>query len=258
MSFTTAIKIALGKRSLAAAGNPVRGKPLSWYVARLKDGIPFSFSRFGDGEWSAVLGRNGKNCDGHDYLPELGNDLRRALLHPLPYWYAMQGRAIKTDVREIRTFLVENNVCIEWHDSDVFHNANGTGKLYPFVQQLRTMNVVLVGPAYLRAIRSTVMEYTHFIEVPRNNCYTEKDRLFREILAYGRSSGPSVFAFSASMTANVLIHELHPALGAAHWLLDLGSLWDVYAGVQSRLYFNKGDWKKKAAKNLGIQAGSAP
>jgi hypothetical protein len=255
MSINTRIKIALRKRALAETGNPVRAWPLSRYVDLMRAGAPFSFSRFGDGEWSAVFGKEGKNCDGHEYFPALGNDLRQALLGPLPYFYAMQPRAIKTEGREIRSFLLSHRVRIEWHDSDVFHNANGAGRLYPFVRQLRNMKVVLVGPAYLRAIRETVFDYAHFIEVPHTNCYEKKDSLLAEILEYARSSGPAVFAFSASMTANVLIHDLFPRLGATCWLLDLGSLWDVYAGNNSRLYFEKGDWKKKTRKNLGPATG---
>ena len=205
-----------------------------------------------------MLGRQGANCDGHEYTPALGSDLRNALLHPLPYFYAMQPRAIKTDGREIGSFLVDNNVRIPWHDADVFHTANGAGKLFPLVNQLRAMKVVLVGPPHLRKICDTVFACDNFIEVPQVNCYEKKDDIRRAMLEYGTSHGPAVFALSASMTANVLVHELFPLLGATCWLLDLGSLWDGYAGVQSRLYFGKGGWKEMAAKNLGTKAWSAP
>jgi hypothetical protein len=252
MSLNTTMKIALGKRRLAAIGNPIKRYSLGWYVDMLKAGRPFSFARYGDGEWSALLGRQGKNCDGHDYFPALGEELRQALLHPLPYCYAMQPRAIKTEGREICDFLSKNHIRIPWHDSDVFHTANGAGRLYPLVQQLRSMKVVLVGPPYLRQVRPAVFEYARFIEVPASNCYEKKDAVRQQILSYASSSAPAVIAFSASMMANVIIHELFPVLGPAHWLLDFGSLWDVYAGVQSRLYFNKGDWAKKTKKNLGV------
>src|SRR5690606_3358473 len=42
---------------------------------RLQASEPFAFSRWGDGEWSAVLGIGTANCDGQAYAP-LRDDLR--------------------------------------------------------------------------------------------------------------------------------------------------------------------------------------
>ena len=256
MSLLTIIKIARHRHALSAIGNPVERRPLAWYADLLAAKTPFSFSRFGDGEWSAIFGARGANCDGHEYFPKLGQDLRNALARPLPYMYALQPRALKTEGAQIETFLRENAVRIRWHDSDVFHEANRTGRLYPLVKQLRGMKVVLVGPGYLwKPVDAEVFPVSHFIEMPPVNCYEKKDEILSAIVRHDDSSGhpDAVYAFSASMTANVLIHELYPRLGARSWLIDFGSLWDVYAGVKSRLYFNRGDWDKKKRQNLGTR-----
>ncbi len=126
----------------------VKARPVSHYVSMMAAGKPFSFSRFGDGEWNARLGRPGENCDGHEFFPELGADLREALVSRPAYWCGMQYRAIRDMGTAIRAFLDANAVALDWHDADVFHYANNDATLFPLVKQLRAMKVVVVGPAH--------------------------------------------------------------------------------------------------------------
>jgi hypothetical protein len=230
----------------------VRPRPLSYYVSMLRDGRPFSLSRFGDGEWSAILDKPGENCDGHRFFPELGSDLRETLANGKGYYYGMQIRAIRAMGMEIRNFLQSHATAFDWHDADVFHYANNAGTLFPLVQQLRTMKVVVIGPDHLRDLRSSVFSYDGFIDIPLKNCYLDKENIVRRIGEYREKSGPgpAVYAFSASMTTNVLIHRLYPAMGATSWLIDFGSLWDVYVGVKSRSGYEKEDWSARIRKNL--------
>ena len=234
-------------------GSLVRVKrlPVSHYVSALAQGAPFSFSRFGDGEWNAILGRPGENCDGHAFFPELGADLREALASRPAYWCGMQYRAIRDMGTEIRSFLEANSVSIDWQDADVFHYANNDATLFPLVKQLRAMKVVVIGPAHLREVNRKLFPYDHFIEIPLKNCYTARRETERQVRQYYAKSGPAVFAFSASMTANVLIHRLYPDMGATSWLIDFGSLWDVYVGVKSRGGYASEDWSNRIKKNCG-------
>jgi hypothetical protein len=225
--------------------------PLSYYVSMLAAGAPFSFSRFGDGEWNAILNRPGENCDGHAFFPELGADLREALISRRPYLYGMQYRAIRDMGTDIRAFLVNHGVAVPWQDADVFHYANNDGSLFPLVKQLRAMKVVVIGPAHLRAMNSAVFPYEHFIEIPLKNCYLSRENIEQQVRAFYGVFGPAVFAFSASMTTNVLIHRLFPLMGASSWLIDFGSLWDVYVGVKSRGGYAAEDWSSRIKKNLG-------
>jgi hypothetical protein len=239
-------RFRLSKNRIVAYG-------LAYYVSLLKRNTPFSFSRFGDGEWNAVLNVQGANCDGHEYLPQLGADLRNALIDNGTYYYAMQSSAIRDSGRTIAAYLEENNIRWKWHNSDVFHYANDDAKLYPLIKQLQSMNVVVVGPDYLRELDKIVFRYSHFVEVPRTNCYLAKDDVVKQILEIeAKDSSPKVYAFSASMATNVMIHELYPRIGQHAWLIDFGSLWDVYLGYMSRGYFTQGNWQEKTKKNLGL------
>jgi hypothetical protein len=222
---------------------------LGMYVEKLASGIPFSFARYGDGEWMAMLGRAGANCDGHEYFPALGERLRRAVLNPGSYLYGMQPCAMRTDGRAIRRFLKANSIRIPWHNSDVFHRANVAGTLYPLVAQLRTMPVVMVGPAYLQTVQATLFPFVEFIEVPPKNCFLSIDTLMAQMLRAAAGPQPRVFLFSASMAANVMIHELFGEMGMRHYMLDCGSLWDVYAGVNSRSNYRNEGWDTLIRRN---------
>jgi hypothetical protein len=162
----------------------------------------------------------------------------------------MQRNALRTQGPAIVRFLKKHGVRHPWYYSDVFHYANIDGKLYPFISALRSRRTVIVGPAHLRVLNIRTIAYSHFVEVPLKNCFLETDTVEKEILRWGSGKRDVVYAFSASMAANVMIHELFPRLGADNWLLDLGAIWDVYAGVKSRWCFADRDWEPIIRRNL--------
>jgi len=226
--------------------------PLSWYVEKLARGEPFSFARYGDGEWNAILGVKGANCDGHEYFPTLGAALRGAIERPLPYYYAMQRSALRDMGLRIARFLEKHRGAVRrWHDADVFHRASGKGLLFPLVRQLRCMDIVIIGPPHLRPLSDGVVPYRHFIEISPRNCFVAADDIRAQALAYGQGRRGIVYAFSASMTANVIIHDLFPQLGGSNWLIDFGSLWDAFAGAPSRGYQRDSGFKESLRRNLG-------
>ncbi len=225
-------------------------KSLDFYVNLLNQGIPFSFSRFGDGEWNAMLGKKGKNCDGHEYFPQMGTQLRETVIHAQDYFYAIQNMAIRNDGKAIASFCKEYAVSISWHNADVFHYANRAGQFFPMVETLRKMDVVLVGPAHLKPLNKHCLEYETFIEIPSQNCYLKLDQMKKAVFDYGAKKSGKVFAISASMAANVMIHDLYPNIGKENWLIDFGSVWDIYVGVKSREHYTMGNWEEIIKWNL--------
>jgi hypothetical protein len=245
------MKMLVGKSLFALSGNTLQKRELGYFVDMMKAGKPFSFSRFGDGEWNAILGVEGENCDGHRYFPELGGELGEAIVNKKDYHYGIQYRAIKNLGWGIFRFLRRNGVRMEWCDADVFHYCDNAGTLFPLVRQLRAMKVVVIGPKHLRSIQGKVFDYDHFIEIPEKNCYLEKNSIRDSVREYYEKNGPAVFGFSASMTTNVIIQELYPLMGSSSWLIDFGSLWDTYTGVESRGKKSKEYWDIMIKKNLG-------
>ena len=64
--------------------------PLDWFVNQLKNSQPFTFARYGDGEWLTILGFYGMhNSNGCTFTKELSDDMRVALKRHNPYHHAI-------------------------------------------------------------------------------------------------------------------------------------------------------------------------
>lgn len=229
-----------------------REEPLQFYVDRLSAREPFSFARYGDGEWNAMFGVPGRNSDGHQYFPDLGERLRDSLVRPGPYLHGIRLNVPLREARRIAGFLGHHRIRIPWYDAGVFHRANLAGELFPLVRQLRALPVVVIGPDYLRELEARLFPVARFVEIPRRDCWLAREQIEAAVLEHA-SDHPAgvVYSFSASMAANVLIHNLHARIGARNWLIDIGSVWDVYAGVWSRGYFERMAREDVVRRNLG-------
>lgn len=226
---------------------------ISLFNERLAANVPFSFARFGDGEWSAILGKSGGNCDGHRYTSGLSTSLVDCLANPKGYWYGMQPFALRTMGMEICPFLLKKKLRMHWYNASIMHDANIEGKLASFLRELCKKECVIIGPAYLRMLNEKVIPYAHFIEIPAQNCFEAFGSIRDAVATYGAGKKGVVYLFSASMAANGLIHELFDSLGTHNWLIDAGSLWDVYANVKSRSVYEDRDWAPILAQNLKVQ-----
>ncbi|MFQ5512797.1 MAG: hypothetical protein ACE5FG_00050 [Myxococcota bacterium] len=225
----------------------VRELPIELFVEKLRTGEPFAASRFGDGEWNCILGVEGRNCDDHEYFPELRTELSQVLEGRPPYLLGLQPGALREPgARAIQRFLSSRSLDLEWFDSDVFQRAHWEGRFNPFVNALRERRPLFVGPRHIRAPLSEIFPRGGFVEIPALNCFLARGRIETEIQEELHRAGYDVILFSAGMTTNLLIDRLHVEVGERVTLIDLGSIWDVYAGRISRRHFHDDwcDWKE--------------
>jgi len=216
----------------------VKERPLEEFVAKVVARQPVTFSRWGDGEWYSVFGRDrGQNCDGHRYFPQMGAELKNVLLAKPPYVLGLQGLARRVFDGRIESWIDQNYLnVLDWIDADVFHNASQARTFGPMLEALRSVPLVMVGPPHLSRLKK-FLGYREFITVPPKNSYISRDHLLREVKAATESLPVgSVVSFSAGMPAKLLIHEMHAWAGQRLSLIDFGSVWDPYAGVKSRKY----------------------
>lgn len=203
------------------------------FCLNLKEKAPFTFSRFGDGEWSAILGREGANCDGHGYFPDMGAALANVLRSNPEYFVGMQNHAMRTMGPEIIPWAMKNKVDLDYMvNADVWHYASIHGEFQKFFDAIRGQEVMLVGPATLRELK-----WTYFVGIPDKNCWLAKDTIMRHIEK--SISYVDIVLFSAGMPSNVMIHELYRVYGKNKTLLDMGSVFDPYAGRTTRSYHKK-------------------
>lgn len=202
---------------------------------------PFTFSRWGDGEWRSVL-RGTKagacNCDGHSFYPEMSNDLRAVLLRKPTYLLGMQNFSMRLYGRPIQNFLDSNNLTdLRWVNADVFHYGAIHGKRKEIVDTVKARKLLVVGPPHLKSLKHSGLPYWDYVQVPPRNCYLHLQDIFRQIVAKAEGQqDPLLISVSASMPAEILCDMLFMQFGTKHTIVDFGSLWDPLVGKLSRSY----------------------
>ena len=210
---------------------------LAVIVDQLATNTPVAFSRWGDGEWSAILGKRGQNCDGHAYSAELQRDLTQVLEAKPTYYLGLQNAALRRYGPEIEAWLEARHLDLSWVPSDLWHHASMRDQLGPFIEVLRAREVILVGPERLQSL-DLPFPLATFIEIPLSNCHEVIDGVVRCLEGAILQHPGAVISLSASMSANVIVHRVHQQYPHAT-LLDLGSLWEPYVGVINRAYHRK-------------------
>lgn len=198
--------------------------PLSFYCSRLDAGENFKFLRFGDGEFHAYLGSNiviGKNE--HDIYPALTNKIRSIVDNLNPSHYnGLQPYSLT--IPSFHKIIPYYN----WHNADVFHNANGAGELAPFFRSLQKRDVVLISNWEKRDFNTS----WGFIRVEDRNCFNDYDYVMYNI---GDFPPGTVFLFAASRLSVPVIYDGPEDCT----MIDIGSLLDPYIGKITRRYHTR-------------------
>src|ERR1044072_4506318 len=202
--------------------------PFDDICAMLSEGKPFSFSRFGDGEFAAVFDVKGANCDGQKFHPELGQRLRGILASRPGYLMGLQTLAVF--VHGGRP-IMQGSPGVDWVAADSLHNASMEGHLGRFFDALRERKVLLIGPHHRLLAEEKAWE---LFEFPWGDCWPQYESLRAGLEPHAAGDG-AVFLFCASMTANVLIDDLYK-LNPRNTYIDAGRVFDPYVEVYSHAY----------------------
>lgn len=200
---------------------------------KIRKGEHFSFARYGDGEFAAIMGTEGANCDGHPYYPQMGKELWKAFQNA-PYYLAVhQGRM---NWRETYAWLKEHGETRKFASNAVFHIPTRDGTFQPFWNALEGKKVCIVSPKYVRK-QNVIPSFSH-IPVSEKNTYMElhwiKDRL--RTFTENRDISGYVFLICASMTAPLIVDHLYKQYGDTATFIDFGSSFDPVVGRKSRSY----------------------
>lgn len=202
---------------------------------------PFTFGRFGDGEWRSILRKHkpgAQNCDGHKFFPAMGIDLRAVLTRKPTYLLGMQNFSMRLYGRPIQQFLDTNGLSdLRWVNADVFHYGAIHGHRKQIVDTVKARKLLIVGPPHLQSLKHSGLPYWDYVGVPKRNCYTRIRDTFREIVAKAEGQKDRLLiSISASMPAEILCDMLYMRFGDEHTIVDFGSLWDPLVGKLSRSY----------------------
>lgn len=213
---------------------------LALFTEKIRNKLNFSFSRFGDGEWTAILNLDAKeNCDGHQYFNDMGEQLKHAFTSSGGYYKGIQPLAWRTMSSNILPLSLP--IIDSYFNADIFHKASEYQLIQPFFDALNTREVVLVGPSYLSA--QNQIKIKKHIPIPLKNCWLDAENILKSVRKYLDNESVEktsvVVLFCASMAANVFVDILHKQYRNQHSFLDVGSLLDPYANINTRGYHKK-------------------
>jgi len=214
-------------------------------VNNLKESKNFSFSRFGDGEFNAILGASPgqdpkQNCDRHRYFKDMGMRLYKVILSNPNYVMGMQNLAkrLRKDDSDFHTLI---NHVDNWVDSDVLHRASIKQGLSAMFDALRERNIILVANEQLSFIVDKIYtpvnfcDFQHIVISPRD-CWLEYAEVKNRLLELIEKD--DVILYAASMMTEVLIDDIYNIYGEKVTQIDVGSAFDPYCGIKSRSYHN--------------------
>ena len=199
---------------------------------KLRKREPFSFARYGDGEFNAIYGKQGRNCDGHEYFPDMGKRLREALESKPNYIVGLQPLTLASG----RWPQIQKDFPgIQWVDADCIHNASIDGRLELLFTELRRRDVMVIGPAHIDNIAKALG--VHWFRLPDSNCWERFGAVRNWILNEHVKFNDPVVLLCASMMSEVIIDEFKDYDYIT--MIDMGSVLDPYVGVKSRRYHHK-------------------
>lgn len=213
---------------------------------KIRNGEYFVFARYGDGEFDAMVGtpqewQHGinKNCDGHEYFPDMGAALKRSLLdwrdakesnyYAGIHWGDRVGPAtyrwlINMQFDEERKFA----------DNSVFHIALKEKRLDDFYSALKEREVIIVGNKRLK--NQSILKPIDFVVCKETNSWYDRKKIHTQLLEIGVRN--RVVLFCSGPPTGVFINDIWQKEKETT-LIDYGSNFDPNIGVNSRNFHKK-------------------
>jgi hypothetical protein len=198
---------------------------IQFWVDKLKSGEKFSMARWGDGELYCMWGKKGQNSNGCRYYPELRQALLDAMKPREGFYHGLQCVLPRDEAR-----IMQEYPEINWYETECLSIAVAEGKLFPLIEQLRKMDVMVVGNESIQKKTAELINWSEFCTVQPSNAFDERDSVLDAVRMCAESE--KVVLFSCGMAANAFISELHGKVDAT--LIDVGHIWDPFTGLMSR------------------------
>lgn len=232
-----------------------RCESYKFWCEKVRKCNPFAFTRYGDGEWTAITGHKMRNCDGHTLgNPKMRKQLINSILNPAPrstfirsLWMDKQCQPVE---KVARRWIPKHANHITWWDGLMFNFANNDGRNFPFINTLRNLKlpIIVIGPQHLRKLNRRVFDYAGFVQVPYRTAYFSMDRILEEALAF---EPPVFYSIHAGPPAPIFTWKLWQQRKDSCVIMDLGSIFDGYCGKKTRRAWREFITPKKARANLG-------
>jgi len=208
-------------------------------INELRQGRNFSFARYGDGEFNAMLGSaQRENCDRHQYFSDMGRALTQIIKSKPGYVMGLQP--LVSGIRATDVNFIEMTSGINWTNADIIHSASKEQRLGELFEVLKTRNIIFVANVNLAGMALKFTDFSksfNHVVINDKDCWLDYPDIFKSIRHLAREN--DVILYCASMPTEVLIDEMYQLYGHKITQIDIGSAFDPYVGIKSRSYHHK-------------------
>jgi len=194
----------------------------------VKNKIPVSFSKYGDGEYYCTLGWQGSNCDKYSYTENLRNGIARSFKYMVEeaksahigLWQNPEHKADWETRVDIPVRWAKYHTILFDHNDD-----EAKVELYKAIRQSTAKKIIVCNPLLVKS--QILLNADYIITVPFNNWF---DHYFSNVMEQiseqiGENDGNHIVITCCGMGAKVLICELYKKFPNGIYL-DFGSAMD--------------------------------
>jgi hypothetical protein len=232
----------------------IHKNPIEYYVDRLREGSHFALVGYSDAEWFSILRRQLGNRTGLGQILHgpTGDRLLNVLksrhqdadfLFSVPGCIWEDRGFIDAHVGEfIEATLSSYDIQVDFYERDmVLDDLAEAAGLYCLIQQLQSMDLVIIGNRHLREL--DFLGCKHFVEVSSPNLHLQENGIENAVAEAKRYGKPATYLVSAGMSAPLIIDQLYDEVPSS-FFLDCGSIWDAFVGIGGQR-----EWRAKLYSN---------
>ncbi len=223
-------------------------EPISYYIDKLKSGDHFAQVGYSDAEWYCMIRYSlgsrtglGQILDAKtgdkllDVLKRRQDDPRWLFAAPNCLWKPKVLPPRR--VRDMNVLMSKHKIKTTWYERDMItDDLTKQGNLFPFIEQLRKMDTVLIGPTELQTI--DFLGNNHHVTISSPNLHLKdgnKDGIENAVeRAFSVVTPGAIFLVSAGLSAALIIDQLYNRLTSVenhNSFFDCGSMWDAFVGI---------------------------
>jgi len=220
----------------------------AWFVELVK-GPAFASTRWSDGEWLCAAGRLGGDSNGGsttEMCPSVLRDLLDQGAVARTYSFAKMSWLCKNQGIRAAAEQVLAGIPQAWrprfvpyvYSDNLIHSEPA---FRAFLAEVRG-KCIIVGPHHFAGLRPELLACGHHVVLPCcNQAYDARESIYEELRAHADalSEGRGFVLVAAGLASKTFVTALAGGsaaggLGTRHTVLDVGSMFDAFAGVTKK------------------------
>lgn len=206
------------------------------FITNIQTNTPFVFAKFGDGEYNAVIGLHGANCDGTPYTQTLGQKIRDAFLYLNTFENVYIGKwADFNSVAEYWVKLAQHP--IHWADYNLLicrsksEFLNRGLQYFTAIRNAPQQKIYVCNQSMVSLSKDLLNIHDFTVVDPVNWFEASYDRILHDVSSKVKNPENVMILTSAGMGAKPLIADLWKKYPKAI-IIDVGSALDAVCSLR--------------------------